>query len=307
MLPDHFSLEGKKRILDVACGPGEWGLTVASRYFPDVSVCGIDNSEPMIEFARAQAHARELTHQTSFYIMNILELPLNLPAASFDLVNLRFISGLLPREGWRPLFEECYRLTHAGGMIRSTEADVWSMPECPANNRFAELIVKAVWLAGQGFDERAWAVVPMIGKFLVEAGYEDIHSKAYALDYSYGTPLHKPISENFEMSYALLRPFLLRMKIADAEEIDRLIDASRQERERVFSSVLVSYKYLCNEALEVVYGLMRGKILSAHFCILLECFPKNSGKFPQKSFGFFHYHFSLFSATLCKDRVVIHL
>src|SRR5579875_3362086 len=87
---DH--LEGMHAILDVACGPGGWVLE-AAREYPHIQITGIDISERSIQYARASAQARDFSN-AHFKVMDILK-PLDLPDASFDLVNARTLIGIM--------------------------------------------------------------------------------------------------------------------------------------------------------------------------------------------------------------------
>ena len=101
----EFDAFAGARVLDLACGPGEWALEV-SREFPELSVTGVDLSEQMIRYARAQAQARNL--KTLFRIMDILQIPWeDFPDQSFDFINVRFITSLVPKHLLPALYHEC--------------------------------------------------------------------------------------------------------------------------------------------------------------------------------------------------------
>src|SRR5258707_14114710 len=78
------------RILDIACGPGEWALEMAGRFSDSRMTC-VDISEGMIAYARYRADAQNLS--TVEVVVLDVRRPLPLPAASFDLVHRRFFSG----------------------------------------------------------------------------------------------------------------------------------------------------------------------------------------------------------------------
>ena len=82
-------------VLDLACGPGGWVLDVAFAY-PDIEVAGVDISKPMVDYASARARSQGLTN-ASFGVMDITK-PLDFADSAFDLVNARFIGGVLLRE-----------------------------------------------------------------------------------------------------------------------------------------------------------------------------------------------------------------
>jgi len=72
------------QVLDIACGPGGWALELAFEH-PEIEVVGIDISQQMIDYARAQAQVRHLEN-VQFLIMDALQ-PLDLPSDAFDIVN----------------------------------------------------------------------------------------------------------------------------------------------------------------------------------------------------------------------------
>src|SRR5215469_8612245 len=57
------------RILDLACGPGDWVLDVASRY-PTSEVVGVDISHAMIDYARVNAQVCKVPN-VSFQLANM--------------------------------------------------------------------------------------------------------------------------------------------------------------------------------------------------------------------------------------------
>ena len=99
-------------VLDVACGPGGWVLDVAFAH-PDIEVAGVDISTVMIDYANARASSQQIPN-ASFGSMDINK-PLDFSDASFDLVNARFINGVLRKENWAPFVAECTRLLRPGG------------------------------------------------------------------------------------------------------------------------------------------------------------------------------------------------
>src|SRR2546423_1391051 len=105
-------------ILDLACGPGGWVLDVAFDH-PDIEVAGVDISHTMIDYAYARARTQQRPNAT-FGIMDINQ-PLDFSDHSFDLVNARFINGVLRRETWKPFIAECTRILRPDGVLRLTE------------------------------------------------------------------------------------------------------------------------------------------------------------------------------------------
>lgn len=62
--------------------------------YPDIEVVGIDISQQMIEYARAQARVQGLDN-AYFHVMDATQ-PLDFPDSSFDLINGRTLAFLPP-------------------------------------------------------------------------------------------------------------------------------------------------------------------------------------------------------------------
>ncbi|HEU5378247.1 MAG TPA: class I SAM-dependent methyltransferase [Ktedonobacteraceae bacterium] len=213
-------------ILDLACGPGGWLLQVAAAH-PDYSTIGVDISERMIRYARAQAEVRELS--TQFRIMDILTFPWNFPDSSFDLVNIRFSTGFVPVSQWPRLLQESWRVLRSGGVFRHIEVVHMSTPMSPAMHQLAHMVYRGMHMAGLSFGPYEGATGAILAAHLKQIGFEEVALTPYVADLSSGAPLHAPMLENFHVSNRLLKPFLLKMKICTSEEFDELLDA--QERE----------------------------------------------------------------------------
>lgn len=99
MQPPNYDFGQSRRILDLACGPGDWVHDVA---FADaeLDVFGIDASPGVIQHARNMARAQRLEN-TGFQVMDLLA-PLDLCDQDFDLINGRFLNACLPPEAWPP-------------------------------------------------------------------------------------------------------------------------------------------------------------------------------------------------------------
>ena len=59
VLPEQADPTVFRRVLDVGCGTGGWIIEAAQTY-PTMSLVGIDISQRMIEYARAQAEAHQV-------------------------------------------------------------------------------------------------------------------------------------------------------------------------------------------------------------------------------------------------------
>jgi ubiquinone/menaquinone biosynthesis C-methylase UbiE len=207
-------------ILDVACGPGGWVLDAAYAY-PNAEVVGIDFDESLVQYARAHARVQGLENAV-FQDMDVTS-PLAFPDHSVDLVNARFLFGVLPKNAWTPLVAECLRVLRPGGVLRLTEME---KPICnaPVGEQMSALLAQALFQAGRSFspDGQTIGITPLLGKFLRDAGYERIEQRPHTLECSAGTPLHVALCENGLVGAQLLKPLYLSMGLITEEAFEAL-------------------------------------------------------------------------------------
>ncbi|WP_069803032.1 class I SAM-dependent methyltransferase [Thermogemmatispora onikobensis] len=218
------------RVLDLACGPGGWALELAFAY-PKVHVFGVDISQSIIEYARAQAWSRGLEN-IHFQVMNVMQ-PLAFPDASFDLVNGRLLLGFMLPEAWPKLLAECRRLLKPGGVIRLTEAEL-PLTTSPALERLHALFAEALKKAGQSFsaDGRHVGITPVLPRLVRQAGFEEVKLRASAVEWSVETEAHYPVFKDYLMLLELSQPFLLKMGLADQEQLKRLVQQAVAEMQQ---------------------------------------------------------------------------
>ncbi len=220
LFPSDFDPSSAKDVLDVGCGPGGWVLDVAHAY-PDIHVTGLDISQKTVEYARTQAKVQWLDN-ASFEVMDVLQ-PLNFSDNSFDFVNARFISGFMPAAAWPELVRECLRITHPGEFIRLTEPE-YHFSNSSASEKLGKIVSRAIELAGKGFSDggRNVGITPMLGRFLRDAGCQNIQKAAYALDFSAGEKEHESQCQNTTVFFQLLKPFLIKTGVTTDEEFEQL-------------------------------------------------------------------------------------
>ena len=231
LLPEGVELEKVHDVLDMACGPGGWAIDVAFEY-PEMQVTGVDISQQMIAYASSLAQVQRLEN-ASFKVMNLLK-PLEFAEHSFDLVNGRLLMSFMPKTAWTELVQECMRILKPGGILRLTEADNFGITNAPAYEKLNRLMVRAMHNAGQTFSPEldTFGVTPMLGVFLRQAGYINIQQKAHVVDFSFDTEAHNGWYQNFTISFQLLQPFLVKMKVTTPEEADQLYHQAREEMTR---------------------------------------------------------------------------
>jgi ubiquinone/menaquinone biosynthesis C-methylase UbiE len=200
------------RLLDLACGPGDW-LCDAAFEFPSAVVIGIDPCPNNVEYAHARARTG-LRHNVSCEVMDLKE-QLHLPHASFDLISGRFLSAWLDLGEWLPLLQQCRSLLRPGGMLRLVEATTGrcSSPACEQLSAWYE---QALVQTG---------VHPVSGKprlvwfdLLTQAGYEQITERVEVLDFSVG---HVPCSLMRQVIlafFSLVQPFVIKSGVVAEED-----------------------------------------------------------------------------------------
>src|SRR6266851_3032904 len=220
LLSERSDLSSIHRILDVACGPGGWALEVASTY-PEIEVVGGDISRAMISYANTQVRVQGLNN-VSFKVMDI-QKPLEFPDRSFDLVNARFIN-FLPAAAWPKLMHELGRITRPGGIIRLTESEWWYFSNSPALENLNAMIIRALKIQGESFSQsgRFTGVLPMLGRFLLDAGCVNIKHKSHVIDYSSESEFYEGFRRDAAAVFKLFQPFIVRMAVASQEELDQL-------------------------------------------------------------------------------------
>jgi len=121
------------RLLDLACGGGEPGITLAKRMGPLIEVVGCDLSPKMVEVARREAR-RKGASNISFRVADAEDLPF--PRGAFDMVTCRF--GLQIFSTPEKALREMRRVLKPGGQIGVA---VWGLPW---RAEFLDLIIGAI-------------------------------------------------------------------------------------------------------------------------------------------------------------------
>lgn len=217
---ERSDLSNLHRILDIGCGPGGWVQELAFAY-PDKEIVGIDISEAMITYARAQAQVQHLTN-AQFLVMDATE-PLAFEDHFFDLINARLIAFLTPQQ-WPTLIQECMRILRPGGILRLTECQGPGITNSRAFEQQVSFFAQALYRAGQSYspDGRQLGIVPMLSSFLRKAGCKHIGHRAHMIDFSAGEPAHEVWCRDMKIFFKLLQPFFLAMQVTTQEEVDQL-------------------------------------------------------------------------------------
>jgi SAM-dependent methyltransferase len=227
-LADLPSLPEGAQVLDLACGPGGWVLDAAFER-QDCEVAGVDISKAMIAYAQARART-QLRSNASFGIMDITQ-PLDFAENSFDLVNARFLMGVLKREAWPAFIVECLRILRPGGILRLTEGDDSGITSSPALEALNTLGIQALWRAGYGYSPngRTFGMSSGLVGLLQKAGYQDISLKATAMNNSANTPGWADLYHDHRIMLAQFKPLLIQLELIAEEEFDQLYQQALAE------------------------------------------------------------------------------
>ena len=225
LFEEHPDLSRVQRVLDIYCGSGEWVLEMAFRY-PEMTVVGIDTSQHIIAYARAQAKVQGLQN-ASFQVVNMAQ-PLKFPTASFDIVNASLIATYLRKEDWSETVKELMRVTKPGGMLRLTECDEPGVSNSAAYETMKVLYGRAFSRNGQSFhpfpDGPHLCITPMLERFLHDAGGVHIRQNVHILNYSAKEAAFLSTYENFKVIYKLGQPFLIKMGVVTQQKVDQLYE-----------------------------------------------------------------------------------
>lgn len=209
-------------ILDLACGPAEWLFGYArgaARIHHPIHAIGVDISTHMIEFDLMQAQT--LPNSPQFRIMDITQ-PLNFPDTSFDLINARFISSFYTPDLWQRLCTECRRLLKPGGLLRFTESEV-SVTNSVAEAALARHLSQGMFDLGRTYSPNSFGHSAALPVLLKAAGFTQVTTTDYFLNYSYSMPLHTPVVQNMLTAARLAKPFFCSLGMP-SETFDELYE-----------------------------------------------------------------------------------
>ncbi|HLZ63462.1 MAG TPA: class I SAM-dependent methyltransferase [Ktedonosporobacter sp.] len=208
-LAEQANPSSLQRVLDIACGPGEWVMTTAKTY-PTMSLTGIDISQSMIQYARKQALSQHLEDRVSFQVMDALLL-LDFPSSFFDLVNLRCCLGFMRTWDWPKLISEMRRVTSAQGVIRITDAEAGQIcPSSPALTQFCYLFQSALFEAGNLFEPTPSGLTAHLAPLLKQYGCQTVQTTTSGMTYQASTPSGQAYYEDMQRSFQTLRSFILK-------------------------------------------------------------------------------------------------
>ena len=223
VFPEQLDLSGVHRVLDVACGTGEWAIATA-RTFPQLEVVGIDGDPEVLDHLRTQAGASGL--DTITFTVTNARPPFDIPSASFDLVNVRFVANFTPLTGWPALLRECLRIVRSGGVIQCTEGDT-PLTSSPAGERLSNILSAALGQNEQNLfppirSGRNFLITPLLHRALMDAGCKNVQKAIYATNFGHGTAAQADMAREYTRICHLAQPVLLQMGMTTQPEMEQL-------------------------------------------------------------------------------------
>jgi len=209
-----------RRVLDIASGTGTWTIAAAQAH-PEVQFVGIERNPHLVEQARTQARSHHLEN-VSFTVMDPFG-PLDLPDASFDLVNARYLVGQLLAEAWPQALHSFMRVVRPGGSIRLTETDL-PISSSTAYAQLGGLISQALFQTKRSFSPtgRLLSMTPVLKQLLQDAGCQQVRHAVAEVNFSAGTPAHEELAQDIRQTYRLVLPFLVAAAVTTQQEVEQL-------------------------------------------------------------------------------------
>jgi ubiquinone/menaquinone biosynthesis C-methylase UbiE len=206
VIPEQPDPTRFERVLDVGCGTGGW-LVEAARTYPTMSLLiGVDVSSKMIEFAREQAEALQVSDRVQFHAMDALK-GLEFPVDYFDLVNQRLGSSYLRTWDWSKVLQEYQRVTRPDGVIRITECNAMAESSSQAQARIYELFDQALDQAGHLFNHKCDGLINELALLLRRSGLQNVQTHLHVLEYRAGTIEGQRFTEDLRSLFQTLVPF----------------------------------------------------------------------------------------------------
>ncbi len=219
VLPEQPDPTAFRRVLDVGCGTGGWLIDVARSYPTMTTLVGVDISNKMVEYARAQVEAEGVSDRVKFQLRDVLT-GLEFPDASFDLINQRLGASYLRTWDWSRIVMEYRRVVQAGGVIRISEVDL-TESNGEAFNRLARVFLQALYGAGHYFTLDNRGLTGEIAPLLEKYGLRDVQTRVHHIEYRAGTKEGDMHAENMKYGFRTLLPFFRKWTRlpADYEEL----------------------------------------------------------------------------------------
>jgi ubiquinone/menaquinone biosynthesis C-methylase UbiE len=198
--------------LDMGCGPRGITDLLSERVGPTGCVVGLDKDEEFLAHAAAHAPGNVEFRRGDAY-------GADLPAATFDLVHLRFIASTAGNpEG---LLREAIRLARPGGVIAVQEPDVETFSCYPPHPAWDRLMTAMLGVfAGVGSDVY---LARRLYRMAREAGLSDVHYRPFLI----GIRSIDPMVDHLPATVESLRSTVLKLGLLSETELAVLLEQCR--------------------------------------------------------------------------------
>jgi ubiquinone/menaquinone biosynthesis C-methylase UbiE len=218
VLPEQPDATRFQKVLDVGCGTGGWLIETAKKYPTMSLLIGVDVSKQMMDYAREQAVAQQVSDRVEFHVMDAL-LSLEFPPDFFDLVNQRLGASFVRTWEWPKLLSEYQRMCRPGGVIRVTEANFLAGTSSPTFAQLNQLFLQAFHQSGRYYTPNGNAVISQLARLFTQYGIQNVQTQSYALEYRADTPEGKDFVENQKLIFQTALPFLRKwLRVPDDYE-----------------------------------------------------------------------------------------
>jgi len=210
-------VERPRRILDVGCGSGQWGLDLCEQ-FPDAVVVGCD----------LVTGKREKLSRHHWVRGNLLQ---GLPFGDglFDFTHQRLLVAGVPLARWPDVVEDLVRVTRPGGWVELAEPPFEIEREGPANRRLRTLTTELS--ASMGLDSTR-VVFDSVDRYLRDVGLRGVVRREVPVRVGeWGGQVGSLMVSNFRAAYTRLCITLERRSMISAEEGADLIRQAQDEWE----------------------------------------------------------------------------
>jgi len=133
---------------------------------------------------------------------------LDFPSSFFDLVNQRAGFSWLRTWEWKKILLEYQRVARSDGIIRISEADVWSGGNSPALTKLCNIGLEAFHHSGRLFTASRDGVTSELPRLMTQHGFRDVQTRVHTLVYRAGTPEHQSFYEDMFYAFRVALPFL---------------------------------------------------------------------------------------------------
>lgn len=221
LFPQDIDTAPLQRVLDLACGPGDWVQDIAFER-QDIDVVGIDSSRSLITHALVMARVQGLDNAL-FEVMDIRK-PLDFDDLSFDFIQARSLASILSPAEWPGLLAECRRILRPGGIMRLVEAE-WPETNSPAVQHFGRIVIQALQQIGRSYspDGQHLGTLEMLVPLLRDGGLTQVRNRTYEVPFTTGLVGPHPIMDLLRMELYLMEPALLRWEVVTHAEFEALI------------------------------------------------------------------------------------